>query len=134
VSEFFASRKCPACAASIGRVRLDHARSGVKWYRLAPRTFRCPTCLTAVAPLTRPAGYALQTLIVVLALGLQLVVIWPGVGTEQFVLVCAGGGVSILLLAVVCSRFGFDYRLPSATAPPGPLKPAQERDKPNEAS
>ncbi len=134
MSNFFASSKCPACGASIGRVRSDHPKSGVKWYRFAPRTFRCPTCLTAVNPVTRPAGYALQALIVLLVFGMQFVMIWPSAGVELFVAVFAGGGVLMLLLAVACSRFGFNYRLPSAAGPLGPLTQTQKQDKPNETS
>ena len=134
MSKLFASSKCPACGASIGRVRSDHPKSGFKWYRLAPRTFRCPTCLTAVNPVTRPAGYALQALIVLLVFGMQFVMIWPGAGVELFVAVFAGGGVLMVLLAVACSRFGFNYRLPSARVSLGLSKQTQERDKPNETS
>ena len=134
MSNFFASSKCPACGASIGRVRSDHPESGIKWYRLAPRTFRCPACLIAVDPVIRPAGYALQALIVLLVFGMQFVMIWPSAGVELFVAVFAGGGVLVVLLAVACSRFGFNYRLPSTTVPLGPLKQTQERDKPNETS
>ncbi len=85
-------------------------------------------------PVTRPAGYALQALIVLLVFGMQFVMIWPSAGVELFVAVFAGGGVLMLLLAVACSRFGFNYRLPSAAGPLGPLTQTQKQDKPNETS
>ena len=134
MSNFFASSKCPACGASIGRVLSDHPKSGVKWYRFAPPTFRCPTCLTAVNPVTRPAGYTLQALIVLLVFGMVFVMIWPSAGVELFMAAFAGGGVLMLLLAVACSRFGFNYRLPSAAVRLGPLTKTRNQDIPNETS
>ncbi len=134
MSEFLASSKCPACDVAIGRVPRDPSKRGAKWYRLAPRTFRCPTCLAAVHPVTRPAGYALLALIALLVLGMNAAMVWPGVSREQFAMVLAGGGALMLLLAVACSRFGFHYRLPLATAPLHASNPAQERYPPDESS
>ncbi len=63
------SRQCPKCSASMGRLRVRYTSEGVKWYRWVAPALRCPECDAAVVSVTRPTGYVLQAVMVVLPLG-----------------------------------------------------------------
>ena len=131
---FRASGRCPACAASIGRVRVDYANRHVKWYRWAAPTFRCPKCQAAVKPVTRPAGYILQALVGAVAFGAMLfVVISPEFDFKLEALALVGWLALIPLLAMACSRFGFDYRMSSTAAASGSLDSDRKLERPGEA-
>ena len=77
-------------------------------------------------PVARPAGYAFLTLIALLVYGVLFGTIWPGYSLLGFAAAFGGVGVSTLLLAAACSRFGFIYRLTSTDERPVSAKAVRD--------
>ena len=123
---FRASRECPACLSSMGSLRVRYTNKDAKWYRWVAPTYRCPACQADVVPVTRPIGYVLRALMVVLPLGAGLfVLLRPDFDLMQMLMVVAGPFAFAALLAALASKFGFNYRLTSSAGSRGSGRPEQ---------
>jgi hypothetical protein len=108
-------RQCPNCGKTMGRLVTNRSRSrSVAWYRFSRTRFYCPECNVELQPITRAIGYFLQGLMIVVATSL-LLLFNVTAGRHPWVLALTiGCGISlILVLALVCTKWGFRYSIAS---------------------
>jgi hypothetical protein len=76
----------------------------------------------------------LQAMVGAVAFGAMLVVeMSPEFDFKLEALALVGWLALIALLAVACSRFGFDYRMSLTAAAPGSMDPDRKLERPGEA-
>jgi hypothetical protein len=92
----------------MGRLVTDRSKPRESvWYRFSRGRFHCPECNVELRPITQPAGYILQALMIAVAAGLLLS--FYEIKGRPLAIATAFGISIILLLASFCSKWGFRY-------------------------